>query len=96
MVRKRAHSYLGPYLLNHPCVDCGETDIMVLEFDHRDRKMKDGDISRIIQKGSTLDRLVKEIEKCDIRCANCHRRKTQLENGSWKLEYIKSTHSSTG
>lgn len=95
-VKERAYSYLGPYLLNHPCVDCGEVDILVLEFDHRDRKVKEGAISHIIQKGATLEKLINEVQKCDIRCSNCHRRKTEKENNSWKLKYFKSTHSSTG
>jgi len=87
MVKQRAYAYLGPYLLTHPCVDCGETDILVLEFDHRDRKMKAGVISRIIQNGGTLEKVIEEVQKCDIRCSSCHRRKTEKENNSWKLRY---------
>jgi hypothetical protein len=61
MVRERAYAYLGPYLLSHPCVDCGEKDILVLEFDHRDRKMKEGAIRHIIQNGVTLEKIIKEV-----------------------------------
>ena len=87
MIMDRAYAYIGPYLLNHPCVDCGEKDILVLQFDHRDRKMKEGEIRRIIQAGAPLEKVINEIKKCDIRCANCHRRKTEKENQSWKLKY---------
>lgn len=87
LIRKNAYSYLGPYLLSHPCVDCGEMDILVLEFDHIDRKMKDGEISHIIANGGNLDKIIREISKCEVRCSNCHRRKTEKENNSWKLKY---------
>ena len=87
MVKDRAYAYLGPYLLSHSCVDCGERDILVLEFDYRDRRMKEGAIGHIIQGGATLEKVIKEVEKCDIRCSNCHRRKTENENNSWKLKY---------
>ena len=87
MVKKRAYAYLGPYLLSHPCVDCGERDILVLEFDHGDRSMKEGEIRHIIQNGATLEKVIEEVKKCDIRCSNCHRRKTEKENNSWKLKY---------
>lgn len=87
MVKERACAYLGPYLLSHPCVDCGETDILVLEFDHKDRNMKEGEIRHIIQNGATLQKVIREVEKCDVRCSNCHRRKTEKENNSWKLKF---------
>ena len=63
------------YLATHPCRDCGETDIVVLEFDHRGDKV--ADISRYASAGRTWARIEAEIEKCEVRCANCHRRKTR-------------------
>ena len=62
------------YLKEHPCIDCGESDPIVLEFDHlRD---KEADLSNMIRQSVSLVRIKKEIEKCEVRCANCHRRKT--------------------
>lgn len=68
------------YLLAHPCVDCGESDPIVLEFDHV-RGDKRGNISQMAQGECSLQNLMKEIEKCEVRCANCHRRKTALQFG---------------
>ena len=69
---------LHDYLAEHPCVDCGETDPIVLEFDHV-RGVKKAAI------GSSINRswaaLVAEIAKCEVRCANCHRRKTASQFG---------------
>ena len=62
------------YLRQHPCVDCGEADIVVLEFDHHGDKL--GDISTYANSGRTWSRIFREIQKCDVRCANCHRRET--------------------
>lgn len=62
------------YKREHPCVDCGEVDPIVLEFDHV-RGIKKFDISKR-DGGCSVSRLLAEIKKCDIRCANCHRRKT--------------------
>ena len=84
-IRQKAREYIGSYLLTHPCVDCGETDILVLEFDHKDRSGKNGDVSSIIRTTGSQERLIGEISKCEVRCANCHRRKTERERNSWKL-----------
>src|SRR5712692_9418027 len=62
------------YLLDHPCVDCGETDIVVLEFDHVGPKK--ADVSTLANGGSSWARVMKEIAQCEVRCASCHRRKT--------------------
>lgn len=88
-LKKDAIKYIGSFLLSHPCIDCGEDDILVLEFDHRDKKVKVGDISSIIRNSGSLEKLIEEISKCDIRCANCHRRKTARENASWKMTYTR-------
>jgi hypothetical protein len=68
-------TFLVQYFSDHPCVDCGEADPMVLEFDHR------GDKSFNIAKGLRdrgWDDLLEEIAKCDVVCANCHRRRTAV------------------
>jgi len=64
------------------CVDCGERDPVVLEFDHV-KGRKEGNISRMVCT-STWDRIKEEIKKCEIRCANCHRRRTAKQLG-WKV-----------
>jgi hypothetical protein len=72
------------YLKTHPCVDCGEKDIVVLDFDHlRD---KDKNVSQLFAQGHSWERIEKEINKCAVRCANCHRRKTSKEQGNWKMQ----------
>ncbi|HLZ25718.1 MAG TPA: hypothetical protein VKV73_00170 [Chloroflexota bacterium] len=62
------------------CVDCGEIDVLVLQFDHRERKTTD--VSRLVGNGCSASRLADELAKCDIRCASCHRRRT-AERGGW-------------
>jgi len=76
--RPRMIAAIAAHLRTHPCVDCGETDILLLDFDHRDRSTKRAPVSRLAH-GATLAAVLSEIEKCDVRCGNCHRRKTSAE-----------------
>lgn len=64
------------YLATHPCVDCGESDPVVLEFDHRIPEEKVDAIAHMVSTMVSIDTLEAEIKKCDVRCANCHRRRT--------------------
>ena len=66
--------YIRRYFSLHPCVDCGESDFLVLEFDHRGNKINE--VSNLIKGRYPLLKVKEEIQKCDVRCANCHRRKT--------------------
>jgi hypothetical protein len=72
---------LYAYLSSHPCVDCGESDIRVLEFDHV-LGNKTLDIARLLDRAISWSKIEVEIAKCEVRCANCHRIKT-LERGKW-------------
>ena len=80
--RERVHMQnlrtLLTYLKTHPCVDCGETDPLVLEFDHLRNK------SFNVSKGmvdKSWEAVLIEIAKCEVVCANCHRRRTLLRGG---------------
>lgn len=82
--RKRARAetrmrFLLEYFEGHPCADCGEPDPLVLEFDHLKEKC--------FNIGSALpDRnwqsILEEIDKCEVVCANCHRRRTWTRLGT--------------
>ena len=59
-----------------PCADCGgEFPFYVMDFDHRDANEKCLSVSRLVQYMS-VERLLAEIAKCDVVCANCHRIRT--------------------
>lgn len=62
-------------LKGRSCVDCGESDIVVLDFDHV-RGKKVAEVTALVKRMASLKTIMKEIAKCEIRCANCHRRKT--------------------
>jgi hypothetical protein len=70
-----AKELVAAYLLSHPCVACGESDPIVLEFDHV-RGVKTANVALMVSRGYRLWRVQAEIAKCEVRCANCHRRVT--------------------
>jgi hypothetical protein len=86
--RNRNRAQLTKYLLEHPCIDCGETDLRVLDFDHRDPSIKSYNIGRLTN-GShcSWKKILTEISKCDVRCSNCHRKKT-IGNPEWFIDPI--------
>lgn len=79
--RLRNRHFVRGYLSMNPCVDCGETDIMVLDCDHVDRALKTQSICMAVGTGWGLSKIVEELFKCESRCANCHRRRTRIQFG---------------
>ena len=77
--RDEARIYVYKYLSTHSCIECGENDPRVLEFHHRHGK--DKEVSTLILGGYLISTIQAEIDKCDVLCANCHRKKTMDERG---------------
>lgn len=74
------------YLCERECVECGENDPLVLEFDHL--REKKADISELIQSGCSWTFLRKELDKCQVLCSNCHKRKTHRESNSYRYQFL--------
>ncbi len=87
--RERMYRWLLGYYKTHPCVSCGERDPLVLEFDHTDASEKMIEVSKLVNQWS-LEKIQKEVEKCVVRCANCHRRKTAVDQNWMMVSLIKS------
>lgn len=85
ILKEKNQKLLWDFFLKNPCVKCGETNPVVLELDHlRDKKYC---VSRIIY-SHTWESVQKEMEKCQVLCSNCHRKKTVKDLGHYK--YIKN------
>lgn len=66
-------AYAYSYLERSRCRDCGEDDLIILDFDHVGPKT--GTVLQLASDGVGLERLEREIANCEVRCANCHRRR---------------------
>lgn len=87
-LREIALGKAAEFLEQNPCVDCGESDIRKLHFDHMRDKHRD--VTVMIHEGQLWDRIEEEIAKCEVRCANCHMVKT------WPDRWKHMARSSTG
>lgn len=74
--------FIRGYLATHPCVDCGESDPIVLEFDHRAPALKVFNIGESNSLSKSIKSVRFEVSKCDVRCSNCHRRRTFTQRSS--------------
>jgi hypothetical protein len=85
--RKKRLAYVLRFFKTHPCVDCGETDPRLLEFDHvADKSFNVSYGIRYL----AWDRVLAEIAKCEVRCGNCHRRKTAQRQHFYRARLLQS------
>ncbi len=88
--RREAKAFLADDLRAHPCVDCGNDDLRVLDFDHRPGTGKRKEVMAMVKEGFSLPRLSEEIAKCDVRCRNCHAIVTLDRGGdNWRSRAMK-------
>ena len=66
------HSYIQNIKSRLRCADCGQQHPATLHFHHLNAEDKAFNIGEAVDKGFSLDRIKKEIEKCIVLCANCH------------------------
>lgn len=74
--KKQAQKTLFEFKLSNPCVQCGIDDPRVLEFNHINPSEKEHNIADMINHGYSINNILKEVSKCEVLCANCHRIKT--------------------
>jgi hypothetical protein len=84
-VARQRQALLLEILRGHPCADCGETDPLVLEFDHLSDKAFNVCSGLADRNWETI---LAEIEKCEVVCANCHRRRTARRRRSYRLQIL--------
>lgn len=92
-IRKEYHTQLLSYLRQHPCVQCSEDDVRVLEFDHIVPSQKSFGISWAVRYGISWDKIEQEMLKCQVLCANCHKKRT-AEQASWYKNNLGGTYES--
>ena len=91
-VRREYKRRVGEHLQGHPCVDCGEADVRVLEFDHVGDEDKRDDVVALVAAGGRWSDIAAEIDKCVVRCANCHRRITSARAQDWRFRLASVLH----
>lgn len=75
--RRRVYDYKK----TQKCELCPESDPICLDFHHRDPATKEYEISEAAQKNISFERVLVEIQKCAVLCANCHRKQHRDEHG---------------
>jgi len=72
--KQQLHRWFEEYKVTLACQRCGENHPAALDFHHRNPEEKDTSIAKAVHMGWGIERILTEIEKCDILCANCHKR----------------------
>jgi hypothetical protein len=83
-LRLERTKHLIEFFRTHPCVDCGEADPVVLEFDHLDAGDKAFTIGHSLER-RTWETVLSEMAKCEVVCANCHRRRHARRRGTVRV-----------
>ena len=72
--KQRNVKWYNEYKSNLICSKCGENHPACLEFHHDDPNKKEFNVSELIRTTYSIERILKEIEKCTIFCSNCHKK----------------------
>jgi hypothetical protein len=68
--KRRAKQWFHDFKATLSCVDCGVSHPAVIQFHHEGDK--EANVSRLVNKNRSVERVMKEVAKCVVLCANCH------------------------
>lgn len=72
--KKEIQEFIRNYKGEFSCEICGESHPACLVFHHIDDNKKEYDVSTMGKLGLSKEKIAREISKCKILCANCHRK----------------------
>lgn len=80
--KEKYRQLINDYKTDRGCSECGDNHPAILEFHHRDSVEKDFTIADAVRLHG-IKKILKEIEKCDVLCSNCHKKLhwTERQNG---------------
>lgn len=70
--KKEIKKWFNEYKSSLKCIKCGESHPATIDFHHT--KTKESGISKLVSYGYSIEKIKKELEKCEILCSNCHRK----------------------
>ena len=76
-IKRRVQSavhFVQGYKSASGCSRCNESTPCCLDFHHRDPSLKVAEVATMAHRGFSISNILVEIEKCEILCANCHRK----------------------
>ena len=72
--KKVSRAWFTAYKATLFCIECGENHPAALDFHHKNPKKTDKKVNELVSDGHTKKRIQEEIDKCEVLCANCHRK----------------------
>ena len=72
-IRKERRAWYLDLKKELKCEKCGIDDFRVLDFHHKNPSDKEMEVSLLALRAASKEKILKEIEKCSVICANCHR-----------------------
>lgn len=61
-------------LAGKTCSRCSESDSDCFDFHHKDPSLKEFNMGEVLMRKMGKERILNELAKCEILCANCHRK----------------------
>ena len=72
--RQKKIDFVNNYKVEKGCSVCGEKHIACLDFHHVESSGKVENIANMAYNKAKMSKIIEEIKKCVVLCANCHRK----------------------